>query len=315
MTVPYHYSVFGLTLASDFDFEVLEKADPPVAGPDVTVKRVIGMTRPTHPADPFFDITPDRQYLHWQAVAAFSIESPGLVLVEPHDGISDHLVSQAFLGLVISLVLERRGVLCLHASAVSVNGRAALFLGDKGAGKSTTSCAVQSRGHSPLTDDLVAVADAAGAVSAPFVQPGFSSMKLWPDSIAALALPEDADDRRVHPSVSKIQKRMPMEIANDPAPMGAIFLLRRSSETQAPKVFRLPPHLALQAVLRFTFMARYGESRLGPDHLVLHMKRCGGVVANVPVFDLHIPANLDLISDVAKTIEECMDQTRSHARM
>ena len=129
-------------------------------------------------------------------------------------------------------------------------------------------------------------------------------MKLWPDSIAALALPKAAEDRPVHPSVSKIQKRMPLGIAPGPVPMGAIFLLRRTAETAAPKAYRLQPHLALQAVLRFTFMARYGESKLGPEHLALHMKRCAGIVAHVPVFDLHIPEDFGLIADVAELVEK-----------
>ncbi|MDW3223637.1 MAG: hypothetical protein R8G34_12270 [Paracoccaceae bacterium] len=304
MTLHY-YSVFGLTLASDFEFEVL---DPIVPNPDSDLLRVVrtqGIRPTTPPAiDPYFDIQPDRQFFHWKAVGTFIIEDPSTVLIEPQDDVSNHLVSQAFLGLVISLVLERRGVLCLHASAVSVNNRAALFLGDKGAGKSTTNAALLARGHVPITDDLVAVDGTLQKVPAPVIWPGFSSMKLWPDSVEALSLDADESDRLIHPSVTKVQKRMPTPLAEEPVPLGALFVLRRSEDVMAPSVVPRPAHEALQMVMRYTFMARYGETRLGRDHLGRHLKRCGAVVANAPVYDLMIPADLSQLDAVAQKIEQ-----------
>lgn len=302
----HHYAVFGLHLASDFVLEVLA---PAAASPNqdvLQVRRTRGLRPATpFPVDPYFDIQPGRQFMNWNAVGAFCIEDDRTVLIDPVEGVSDHLVSQAFLGLVMSLVLERRGILCLHASAVSIDGKAAIFLGDKGAGKSTTCATLLARGHVPVTDDLVAVDGAPGAV--PLVRPGFDSMKLWPDTVEALALGEDAGDRLIHPSVTKVQKRMRTPMAPAPVPMGGLFVLRRDAGIAAPAVRRLPPHEALQMVLRYTFMARYGETRLGREHLAGHMKRCGAVVAGVPVYDLMVPADLTRLGDLAKTIEGCFD--------
>lgn len=306
MTLRY-YSVFGVTLESDFDFDVLETAAP---SNDASLLRVIHTRgiRPVDPlpVDPYFDIQPDRQFMHWNAVGTFCIVDAQTVQIEPSDGVSDHLISQAFLGLVMSLVLERRGVLCLHASAVSVNNRAVIFLGDKGAGKSTTSGALLMRGHVPITDDLVAVGDLGTEPAMPTVRPGFASMKLWPDSVDALALDADASDRMIHPSVAKVQKRMPAEIAPQPVAMGALMVLRRDAECARPQAIRKPSHEALQVVLRFTFMARYGETRLGREHLAQHMKRCAAVVANVPVYELMFPADLSRLTEVAEAIEMLM---------
>ncbi|MCU0907234.1 MAG: hypothetical protein MUF73_07275, partial [Rhodobacteraceae bacterium] len=139
MTAPRLYSAFGLAIASDVELDAVDPLTDPSRTPDLRIVRTHGVLRPDPaPRDPFFDITPAQQYLQWQMVGAFRIDRPDLVEIEPHAGVSDFLVSQALLGIVISLVLERQGVLCLHASAVSVGGRAAIFLGDKGAGKSTT---------------------------------------------------------------------------------------------------------------------------------------------------------------------------------
>lgn len=307
----YHYKVFGLTLASDIELDVLTPCAA-AQGPMLRIERVTGL-RPTEtpPFDPYFEITPERQFMNWNAVGTFCIEDPWHVRVDPLPEVSDHLVSQAMLGLVISLVLERHGVLCLHAGAVAIEGRAAIFLGDKGAGKSTTSATLLARGHVPLTDDLVAVEGALEPQPAPHVRPGFASMKLWPDAVAALALEEDSSDRMIHPSVAKVQKRVEAPMASDPVPMGALFVLRRAAEVSTPATRRLPPHEALQMVLRYTFMARYGEARLGQAHLTGHMKRCGAVVATTPVYELMIPQDLTRLPDLAHTIEACVADTRS----
>lgn len=306
----HYYAVFGLTLASDFVCDVLEPVAPVAKGDVLRVMRTTGL-RPAKQLefDPYFEIQPDRQYMHWNAVGTFCIEDSGTVLIEPKDGVSDHLVSQALLGLVMSLVLERRGVLCLHASAVSVQGHAALFLGDKGAGKSTTSAALVARGHVPVTDDLVAVGQSLSEDETLTVQPGFSSMKLWPDAIEALGLQKEASDRLIHPSLPKVQKRMMVPVAEAAVPLGSLFVLRRLEEVTEPHAVRLPPHKALETVLRYTFMARYGETRLGQAHLISHLKRCGAVVSQVPVFELMVPADLSRLDDVTETIERYVDPT------
>lgn len=287
------YKAFGLTIRSDFVLDVLDPCVVPDDRIDLHLVRGRGIIRDTAPpVDPFFDIGPDVQYMYWWAIGGYLIDRDDRVIVETHEGIADHLVSQAFLGLVMSIVLERRKLLCLHASAVNVQGRAALFLGDKGAGKSTTSGAMLMRGHLPVTDDLVAVDNTLDDRQTPVIRPGFACMKLWPDSIEALALRPQDSDRLIHPQTDKVQKRMPVAIPDRVVPIGAIFVLQRGADVTRTHATRLPAHEALQMILRYTFMARYGESRLGRDHLVLHMKRCAAVVAKAPVFTLNIRADL-----------------------
>ncbi|WP_282092607.1 hypothetical protein [Epibacterium ulvae] len=297
------YDVFGLVIRSDFTLDALSDScvtdqNIPV---DITVRRTTGILRARPaPVDPFFDIAQKVQYLHWAAVGAFLIETPDCILVEPHADVSDYLVSQALLGLVISILLERRQILCLHASAVNIAGGAAVFLGDKGAGKSTTSAALLQAGHLPISDDLVAIEDGQGPRLS--VRPGFSRMKLWPDTIAALNLTSAPEDKRVHPAVSKIQKAMPIPVPRDNSPVACAFVLKRAEDVRETYAEKLPPHEALSALLRYTFMARYGESKLGRDHLTAHMKRCSALVAQVPVYALHISPDLAKLPALCETI-------------
>ena len=309
MTAPRTYSAFGLTIASDIALDALDPVAVAPDAADLQVRRATGIVRTEHgPVDPWFDITPDTQYLFWRAIGGYLIQDARTVLVEPLKESTDHMVSQALLGLVLSLVLERRQILCLHAGAVDTGTGAAVLMGDKGAGKSTTSAAMILSGHTPVTDDLVAVDIPPAHSAPPMIRPGFSSLKLWPDSIAALALAPESSDRKVHPLSQKLQKRMPVAIRTQDTMFSAAFVLDRTSDVIRPKVTRLPPHEALQNVLRFTFMARYGETRLGTPHLVAHMKRCSALVSRVPIYRLRYPADLTALDQLATTIAETTER-------
>lgn len=299
------YKAFGLRVVSDFELDVLEPLNDHFDKVDLHIRRVEGLIRNRNrPSDPWFEFTPQTQYMYWHAIGAYLIQDDANILVDPLPGSSDHLVSQALLGLVMSLVLERRKLLCLHAGAIEVDARAVVLLGDKGAGKSTTSAAMMSAGYRPITDDLVAVDVPLDRKLPPSIRPGFSSLKLWPDSVAALQLPSSDKDRLVHPKSDKVQKRMPGKMPEDDTVLGAAFVLRRSPHLREPIATKLAPHDALQNLLRYTFMARYGETQLGQDHLVLHMKRCAALAAMVSVYILEYPDDLTQLDAVVETICE-----------
>jgi hypothetical protein len=85
-------------------------------------------------------------------------------------------VEPYLLGPVIGFALRLRGTLCLHASAVVVDGRAVALLGPSQAGKSTTAAAFGAAGYPVLADDLVALREVDGT---PMAYPGAGSLRLW----------------------------------------------------------------------------------------------------------------------------------------
>jgi hypothetical protein len=128
-------------------------------------------------------VAPRETRFHWDDVGTFAIRDGREILIDPWPGVDERLVRIALLGPALAVLLQQRGNLVLHASAVSVHGAAVAFLGCSGSGKSTLAAALHRRGHALIADDLVAVRVEAGTA---VVYPGFPQLKLWPDSIRAL---------------------------------------------------------------------------------------------------------------------------------
>jgi len=93
------------------------------------------------------------------------------------------------LGPVLGFILRLRGTVCLHASAVAVDGQAIALLGPAGAGKSTTAAAFAAYGYPILTDDIVGLSRENGTL---LVQPSYPRLRLWPTSVEALYGRDDA---------------------------------------------------------------------------------------------------------------------------
>ena len=69
------------------------------------------------------------------------------------------------------MLLQQRGYLVLHASAVAAGGTAVAFLGHAGWGKSTTAAALYAQGYGLVTDDVLAVEMSSGRLMVPPGEP------------------------------------------------------------------------------------------------------------------------------------------------
>ena len=109
-------------------------------------------------------------------------------------------VTVYLLGPILGFLLRLRGLTCLHASAIEVDGHALAFMGPPGAGKSTTAAAFARLGYAVLTDDITALEETRERF---WVLPASPRLCLWPDSVSAVfgsrealprLIPEDSAD-------------------------------------------------------------------------------------------------------------------------
>lgn len=148
-------------------------------------------------------------------------------------------ISVFLLGHILAFVLRLRGHVCLHASAVAIEGRAVLFAGDPGMGKSSTAAAFAERGYPVLTDDVAAIRREPGDQI--FVSPGVPRLCLCPDSAEFLYGPAAATRLPlVQPTADK--RLLPLDVNPgkfqlESLPLGAIYLLApRSADGDAPRL-------------------------------------------------------------------------------
>ncbi|WP_143310058.1 phosphoenolpyruvate carboxykinase (ATP) [Chitinophaga vietnamensis] len=101
-------------------------------------------------------------------------------------GTSQQSVQSLIRGNVTKFCLQEQGYFCLHASAMRVDEKAILFMGRKGAGKSTLATYFHLRGHEIWCDDYAMLHEEEQAF---FVSQGETSLKINPDIAAVLDIP------------------------------------------------------------------------------------------------------------------------------
>jgi hypothetical protein len=237
-------------------------------------------------------VTPDGIHLACAEAGIFLVRNGTEILVDAIPGVPESIVRLYLVGPVLATLLRQRGMLVLHASAVSIAGEAVVFLGGPGWGKSTTAGALWARGHEVLADDVVAVADAG---SGHIVVPGASWLKLWPDASRAIG----ADPRRlprVHPDLEKRDLQMAHVRPPRPAPLDRLYTLAVGDETS---IEDLPVQAALLELLRHS----YGGQSLQAVQTSEHFLRCASLARSVPIRRLNTRRSLATLADIARLVE------------
>ena len=219
------YAAYGLRVRSALALPFLPAAADGCR-PDVEV--VFGETPPALPV-PWL-----RRHRPWQAVpGSFLFTVPEVaryfattarVVIERADA-DDSTIAGFVAKQVLSAVLQQRGAVVLHASAVADERGAMVFLGAPGSGKSTLLAALVNRGYLAVADDVLGMGLSGGL---PVALPGLPEVRLWPDSRRALGL-LSRPMRRVAPGSEKRRLR-PDRLAVFPTPVRAFYILDTAAE-------------------------------------------------------------------------------------
>jgi hypothetical protein len=168
-------------------------------------------------------------YLMWASEFGRILISPdGLeLLCEPEPGIEAWANILAFQALPLAATI--RGLEVMHASGVVLAGRAVLVAGPPGAGKSSLAAALVRAGGQLLSDDAVALQLRDGELSA---HAGSTVLQLRAPEDERLSAQERAALGAQADSLAE-KHRYVSDVAPEPAPLGGLFLLQRSSEQPA----------------------------------------------------------------------------------
>jgi hypothetical protein len=195
---------------------------------------------------------------------------PARVVVEPAPGILPWRLEHRLLSTIVPTLLADRGDLMLHASAVVARGRAVLFCGPSGRGKSTLALVLSRAGLPVLAEDGVAVAQGSDG---PEAWPGARDVRMKDG--------ERAPGHHLYPSGMHRTE----DDQDAGVPVGALVVL--GERGPGLDVERLDPPRGL-AELAGTLMHRGGVEGLRSPFRAL-----ARTVERVPAFRVAMPDDLD----------------------
>lgn len=220
--------------------------------------------------------------------AQFVVDRAGTrIWVEWPDTLSLQDISTYLFGPVMGWVLRLRGFLCLHASAVAVNGGAVAFVGESGGGKSTTAAGFAQRGHAVLADDVVAIFGPPGSL---LVTPSYPELRLWPDSAAAIY---GSDNGRSESMPTKEKSRLDLRqrgqrFQDEPLPLAAVYILNDAHAAGRDDLRTLTHREALMTLVANTHAGRLLDKKARKQEFEL----LAALVARVRVCEVFRGADL-----------------------
>ena len=172
------------------------------------------------------------------------------------------------LGPVMGFILRLRGTVCLHASAVAINRRAIVFVGDVGAGKSTMAMAMGRLGYPIISDDIVPIYENAGVT---YAQPGYPRMRLRQSSLPMLfdvnpelpPLPKVEGQDRLHFELTSAG----YQFQSNALPIGGLYLLAESADPDVPRVEPLSPLDGIIRIVANTYATRFLDKSMRAQEL------------------------------------------------
>jgi hypothetical protein len=193
-------------------------------------------------------------------------------------------------GTVGAFLLTLRGATVLHASAVSVGGKALAFIGQSGRGKSTLAALMCTSGANLVSDDVLRV-DPGPPVAC---VGGATELRLRAAASALADVPGALSRQTIDERVAlRFQELAPEALA-----LGAIVVPWPSRTTEEVELTLLSPSTALCAFLAFPRV--HGWCRA--DVLQRDFDVLSQVANNVPVYSATIPWGPPFPSHVAPTL-------------
>lgn len=311
----YRYFVYGITLHSEIPLALPEQGHGELGQIELRIAPASHFSEAVrslliHPdSESFYQsrfLRDGSTYVRWEGVGEFLISPDGCRITGRQDDEAHQESFQVYLlGQALSYALVKQGFEPLHATAIVVNGEAAVLLGSSGFGKSSLAACFLDAGHRLLTDDLLILRPSSQGVMA---YPGPPRIKLFP-KLARRFLHEAASGIAMNSGTQKVI--LPLDhtrSALEPVPLKAIYALRppRSTVRRHPiRIAVLSPRESFVALVKNTFNYRI----VHPARLERQFEAAAQVVSVMAVREVSYPRILARLATVRDTLLADLDST------
>lgn len=299
----YFYKAYGLDIHSALPLPEVVPAAETEADVVIQFGQVDRSLMKINRLGTYLHVTAEEVSFFWDEVGAFLVRNGKEIIIDPLPEVEERMLRLPLLGVVLAVLLHQREFLTLHASAVEINGGAAVFLGGRGWGKSTLAATLCGRGHNLVSDDLVALNF--DSVGHPVVIPGFPQLKLLPEAAAA-ALGDDPDTLpTLAIGYEKRARRIFDKFSQKPLPLMGVYQLSKGPDL---KLIPLQPQEAIVQLIGNSYIARSVNQLLQGAGGFSHFHQCMNLANKVPIYCIERPQALELVPALAQLIEENLAQ-------
>lgn len=292
----YYYQAFGLTIESTIPCPELV---PQEGAPDVSIRygSVPEALDDVNEAKGWYQQNPEAVLLKIDSIANYLIFQGKKIIIDRVAGSHDDEVRLFLFGSAFGALLHQRGLLPLHGSAIEVHGRAVLFVGPSGNGKSALAGAFHQRGYRIIADDVCVVSTANADLSS--VYPGFPRLKLWSDTLEKLGKnPQGLP--KVSPTLDKRYFALDSGFCGNPRPLHRIYELA-TTDTQEFELIHLQGVEKLSIAIEHTYRP---EFLTGADRKKQHFVQCAAAIRHASVSRVTRPRQSFRLGDLVDILEQ-----------
>lgn len=300
----YRYRAFGLCLESAFKMAELSLEADDNREADIHIHSVdLGLEmKAMGEAPPYMNFEdPERVLMVWPGCAAAEICKNSHVNIQEYPGNPETYMAFPILGPIMGWVLFQRGLAVLHSSAISIDDCAIAFMGDKGAGKSTTAAAFLQAGADLITDDLLVIDMSSDEL--PMIQPSFAQLKLEDAAAHRMQIPDAKVLPLVMSGVTKRQHRL-ATMMKSPAPCDAFFVIHRKGTE--PSIEWVEPGEGFQHLVRYSYNVRFHSAPVSMQARARNFKDCVKLANTSKVGILSIPHDLLDLDNTVDYVRQVM---------
>ncbi len=218
--------------------------------------------------------------------------------------IPDDTLRHLLLDQALPLAFSAADMSVLHGSAVMMDGRAVLFVGKSGRGKSTLAAWFASRDHTVLADDCLRIDERCGEV---ILWPAYPGLRMAPDAARHVFSDRMPELARVGHYTPKLRVAL-RSGGDDPLPVARIYLLHESAGPDA--LVRPASAASIVDLIRCTFrMDIEDRGALAGD-----FASASQLVERSLVRHLHVPRALAQLPEVAAAVATDLAAPRASGR-
>ena len=306
--MPYFYRAYGLLISSDFLLPPL-RICPPTSAIDLIIRRGSLPAQPHCVSSKAYRAGLNAQlahttrsdlWLNWPSFGSFRALNGGELIVDT-DQTDGDLIALFILSEALGLILFQREYFLLHGSAIQIGNQGVVFLGEPGAGKSTTVAAFAAHGSRVISDDMVCIRpDKTGGYQ---LIPSFSQLKIWESAVAGLQLGQQSMTP-VREGVDKFSWHESITFNHAPLPLNRIFVLLPPNAPGSIDVPLINSQIPVELLHHFPLP----DALLVGQELKDFFVKSVGIARTIPLFRMSRPADFAAL----QTFVEYLNVTCCH---